>query len=379
MGRRSNEACLRVLHVVDNLGIGGIQTLLLNYACELAGQGIAFDFAVLDSTKGQFEDEFSSLGSRITHLSKAPGEKLFPGKAFEKQLVSTRYEIVHTHTDLWEFVPLGVAKKCGVPIRIAHAHMYKPKTDLLRNALRAYCAYRIRTNATNFWCCSKWAGESLFRRQLGLHVMFNAIVPGRFAFDKDARRDLRERLGIDGLCVGHVGRQSEEKNRPLLLRAFAEVKRQIPATLLLVGCDEGYYERELSALAAELGIERNVICLPPQAAVGRFYSAMDVFCLPSRFEGLGIVAIEAQANGLKVIASMEGVPKEADVSGGVDFVSLQASVKEWADTLIKASRRPSEAGNPVAGGPYDIAVAAERLADDYRALADTARRCREGL
>lgn len=379
MSRRSNESCLRVLHVVGNLGIGGIQALLLNYARELVGQGVVFDFAVLDPTKGQFEDELLSFGSHITHLSKVPGEKIFPGKSFKKLLVGTGYEIVHAHTDLWEFAPLSVAKKCGVPIRIAHAHMYKPKTDLLRNVLRAYCAHRIRTNATNFWCCSKWAGKSLFRRQLDLHVMFNAIVPGRFAFDKDARRDLREGLGIDGLCVGHVGRQSEEKNRPLLLRAFAEVKRQIPATLLLVGCDEGYYERELSALAAELGIERDIICLPPQADVGRFYSAMDVFCLPSRFEGLGIVAIEAQANGLGVVASMEGVPKEVDVSGNVGFVSLQASSNEWADTLIKASHRPSGVDNPVAGSTYDIAVAAKRLADDYRALADSARRCREGL
>lgn len=379
MIRRFDEDRLHVLHVVSNLGIGGIQSLLLNYARELESQGVVFDFAVLDSEKGQLEDELSSLGSRITHLLREPGEKLFPGNFFEKLLVGERYEIVHTHTDLWEFAPLHVAKRCGVPVRIAHAHMYKAKTDLLRGALRAYCARRIRANATDFWCCSEWAGESLFKRQLDLHVMYNAIDPGRFAFDETARRDLRERLGIDGLCVGHVGRQSEEKNRPLLLRAFAEVVQQVPATLLLVGCDEGYYERELSALASSLGIDPNVICLPPQAEVARFYSAMDVFCLPSRFEGLGIVAIEAQANGLGVVASMEGVPKEADVSGSVDFVSLQAGAKEWADALMKAPCRTSEKGNPVAGSPYDIAVAAKRLADDYHRLADSARRRREGL
>ena len=158
--------------------------------------------------------------------------------------------------------------------------------------------------------------------------------PGRFKFSEISRKEIRAKYGIkdDDFVIGHVGRFYPQKNHIFLIDVFSEVHKQKPnAKLLLLG--DGPLQEKVQKKVGALELTDSVLFAGLQKEPAPFYSAMDVFCFPSLWEGLGIVLLEAQYNGLPCVVS-DVVPKEAEISNGINRMNLNTSVQEWAKALI---------------------------------------------
>lgn len=356
---------IRVAHVMGKMVGGGVEQVVMNYYRHIDRSLVQFDLLVdADSTLVP-RDEVESLGGRV--LEVPPYQRQF---AYQRELVrlfrEERWPIVHSHVNALSVFPLRAAKRAGVPVRIAHSHSTAGRGEPAKNALKAVLRPFANVYPTYRAACTCHAGEWLFGKGADYHVVPNAIDIDAFCFDENRRARTRESLGFgDGdLVVGHVGRFSPQKNQGTLIRAFALVVGSNPkARLVLVG--EGRQRSEQEALAAEVCPEGSVLFLGQRNDVADLYSTFDVFCLPSEFEGLGMVSVEAEASGCPVILS-DVVPKDADPAGIAIFLPPNDETA-WANAILaQAGNRKAPDLSTFAG--YDIAPAAERLAEWYLGL-----------
>jgi glycosyltransferase involved in cell wall biosynthesis len=289
---------------------------------------------------------------------------------FRKLLSERRYDVAHFN--LYQGLSLRyvrLAKRAGVPVRIAHSHntdLRKSFTRPLKLWLHTRARERYTGDATDLWACSGASADFLFSQreldQKGFQFIPNGIDTERFRFDPNVRETVRRELGLtDQFVVGCVGRLCYQKNQTFLLEVFAEVlKRHPKSSLLLVG--EGELRGVLEEKAQRLGIEENVLFYGTSDHVERLLWAMDVLAFPSLFEGFGIVAIEAQAAGLPVVCS-EHVPEEARCT---DLVTVVPTNKElWADALTgRKAGQPDRAkgAEQVCSLGFDIESVAQRVA-----------------
>lgn len=232
---------------------------------------------------------------------------------------------------------LPIAKHFGVPVTVAHARNAGVVKGLKGMATRFF-RRRLADKADSLFACSRLAGEDVFGKEAmeqgRVKIIHNAIDVKRFAFDERERQKMRDTLGIaDDLVLGHVGRFDYQKNHPYLLEVFAEVCRKRPdAVLLLLG--EGGARPAMEERCRELGIADRVKFLGNRKDTERYYQAMDVFLLPSFFEGLPGVLVEAQAAGLACIVS-DTVTREAEATDLVTWLSIDDPPERWADEVIK--------------------------------------------
>ncbi|MBM6776922.1 glycosyltransferase [Collinsella tanakaei] len=278
-----------------------------------------------------------------------------------------RWPIVHSHVNALSVFPLRAAERTGVPVRIAHSHSTAGKGETAKNAAKSVLKRFSNVYPTHRMACSRYAGEWLFGKGAEFEVVYNGICLSRFAFNAEARAKARADLGLAGgqLAVGHVGRFMPQKNHRFLIEEFAELARLRPdAVLLLVGSGEA--EALAESWVAERGVADRVMFLGQRDDVDRLYQAFDAFVLPSLYEGLPLVSVEAQAAGLPCFLS-ERITREVDVTGTVRFLPIEdASV--WAEALAEVE--PGERVGASRGdfGDYDINCAAERLAARYLGL-----------
>lgn len=227
------------------------------------------------------------------------------------------------------------------------------------------------SSATDLWACSRSAAEFLFsKRQLavkGFQFIPNGIDIERFRFDVAVRESVRQELGLTKkYVIGNIGRLCYQKNQEFLLEILAEIIQCKPESrLLLVG--EGEAEVALRQKAESLGVAHAVIFYGVSSHVERLLWAMDTFVFPSRFEGLGIAVVEAQAAGLPVLCS-ENVPSEARVTLQFHRLPLSAGVKQWADKVLEVcnvSINRSEGCALVRNAGFDIADVSTQIEINY--------------
>lgn len=326
---------IRVLHILQRMEAGGTQALLMNIYRNIDRNKIQFDFLVEYPDKQFYDDEIKKLGGNIFYTSVRKNFNLFKFQnELTKVLKENNYKIVHIHAYTIGYFALKTAKKCGVPIRIAHSHSNNMTKDLKRYIKkimqRLYLVY-----ATDYMACSKEAGNYLFRNKK-FEVLNNAIDSRKFIFNNAIRETIRKDLQLkDEFIVGHIGRFKEEKNHKFLIKVFKEIKAKIPnSKLVLIG--EGPLKKDIKNIIAKEEIENETLLLGNKENVNELLQIMDVFIFPSFYEGLGIAAIEAQAAGTPTIIS-DGVPDETIISPICMKKSLNNSVNEWASTAIKLS------------------------------------------
>ena len=310
---------------------GGVEQVVMNYYRHVDHKKIQFDFLVCEGSGMVPRDEIEQLGGCVLMV---PGYKNLPGymRALERLFREERWPIVHSHVNALSVFPLRAAKRAGVPVRIAHSHSTSGRGELARNAVKDALRPLANVYPTHRMACSRYAGEWLFGRGSDFEVLYNAIDLSRFSFDPDERAEVRAELGLaEGrLAILHVGRFTEQKNHRFLLDAFAEVAHRRPdAALLLAG--EGGLRAEVERRVGELGLSGRVAFLGQRADVERLYSAADAFVLPSLYEGLPVVSVEAQASGLPCFLS-DAITREVDVTGSVRFLSI-GDPAPWADAL----------------------------------------------
>lgn len=273
-----------------------------------------------------------------------PYQKLAKYLKFLKQLFrEKKYRIVHSNINTLSVFPLYAAKKAGVPVRIAHSHSTSNprewKKNLMKNALRPFS----KVWATDYFACSELAGRYLFGNKAfdkgEVKIIRNAIDVEKFKFDPEARKKLRKEIGIadDDFVIGHIGRFVEQKNHRFLIDVFAEVKKkEEKAKLVLVG--QGPLREEIEQKVKDLGLEKDVCFLGQRSDTNKLYSVFDVFCLPSLYEGLPVVGVEAQANGVACIFS-NNVSKETRIDPTSIF--LNNDIEPWKDKILNTHREMS--------------------------------------
>ena len=360
---------IRVLQVVTIMNRGGLETMLMNYYRKIDRSKVQFDFMVHRSERGHYDDEIEKLGGKIYRmLPIRPGNyhKYFGqlDKFFHEH---KEYKVVHSHmNENSEFV-LKAAKKANIPCRIAHSHLADLKLDY-KYVFRIYARMNLKDNITDYFTCSKRAGEWLFGKEINnsgqVITLNNAVDSEKFQFNNDIRNKVRKELGIEfKKVIGHVGRFNPQKNHEFLVDVFNEIhKKDKNTVLLLVG--EGDLCSKIKEKVKLLGIEDSVKFLGVREDISDLMQAMDLFLFPSLFEGLAVVLVEAQAAGLKCITST-GVTEESNICGDVEFIDLNLEAKVWADKILKMNWSKSNNMRKIIESGYDAATNVKFLTKFY--------------
>lgn len=255
-----------------------------------------------------------------------------------------RYDIIHVNTGVVKFqaVVLLIAMLCGVPERIAHSRSSIPfvSAGSLSRLKRFVLEKTVCFTATRMTACSQEAARALFgeKKARNALVILNRIDTEKYAFSCEKRDILRKELSLNGcLVIGHVGVFNTVKNHQFLLEVFREVAcRNSRARLLLVGA--GRLKNEMCMKVKQYGLEQKVIFTGHTDRVSEYLCAMDIFVLPSLYEGMPLSAIEAQASGLPCVVS-DQVPPEVELTENVAFLPLGGGGMFWADKLLAVKPR----------------------------------------
>lgn len=354
---------VRVLHVVTNMSYGGLENLLMNYYRCIDRSKLQFDFLTHVDIHQDFEEEIAALGGRLYRLS-----RLNPlSSSYLKELTGffqahPEYKIVHSHLNCMSAVPLRAAKSCGVPVRIAHAHTSSVNRNL-KMLLKLLYRPLIPRYATNLFACGEKAGDWMFGGK-PYTIMRNAIDAAAFRYDPEVSCRVRQELGIgSSFVVGHVGQFRTEKNHLFLIDVFAELLNRCPdSRLMLVG--KGPMLEPAKQKADALGISDKILFLGARADIPELMQAMDVFVLPSLYEGFGIALIEAQAAGLPCVKS-DTIAQTCVVTDLVSSASL-TDHKAWAEAVV-ACRNTLRADrfSDITCSGYEITLAAQKLQRFY--------------
>lgn len=325
----------RVLIVLKDLRIGnGMAACIMNYYPGLINNGIEADFLLCNQVESSYMEQVK-LHSHIYVFPPSRKKWTYERREYTKQLLTEQnYAIVHVN--LPGAIGAGIleiSKECGIQHRIYHSH--NPKNTSSLKAVLSAALYNPRCigAANSYLACSSLAGHSVFGNR-DFTVLKNCIQAKKFTFDQHKRKKIRTMLKIPDnvTVVGSVGRMEEQKNPVFALRCFQEFHKIQPNSCYLwVGT--GSMQAQLQEYSRKNGLEQCVYLVGPQNEVQNWYSAMDIFLLPSRFEGLGIVFIEAQASGLVTFGS-DAVPVDTEVTGLMHRISLRKSETEWAKQMV---------------------------------------------
>lgn len=364
---------VKVAEFVSRLESGGVESMLLNY---LGHFSYPEDFEIHIVTQ-DINDErclrtFQDAGYHIdivTHKKKSIFKNVVE---ISRLLRRERFDVVHSHMTLMNFYVLFIAGLTGAKLRISHSH----------NAFRSHnplkLAFWSALKPLNKWCANRWfacgreAGIFLFGKHAmddgKVTILPNAIDLGRFEYNPISRARIRKELGIGDkdFVVGHVGRFMDQKNHKYLIDIFASLLGKRPdAWLILVGTGE--LEKQIKDYVAEHGLKNRVFFVGSVDNVNDYYQAMDVFALPSKFEGLPVVSIEAQAADLPVLIS-SNVDRSCALTDNVKFASVDLEPSVWANELLRIANhsRRAEIQQRLRKAGYDIQTEAGRLEAIYQ-------------
>lgn len=357
---------IRVLQCVNNMHRAGLETMLMNYYRRIDREQIQFDFLTHRPERADYDDEIESMGGKVYYAPRLYPQNLPAYSRYMRQFFKEHpeYKIMHSHIDPMSYLPLKEGKKAGVPIRIAHSHNTSIDKDK-KYWLKMYYRERITSVATDFLACGQEAGQFLFKDK-PFEVVPNAIEKEPFLFNDDIRTKKRRELGLsDELVFGHIGRISYQKNHRFLVQIFSNiVKINSNSKLLIIGVGEK--EEEIRKLVSDLGLNNKVLFLGKRSDVNELYQAMDAFIMPSFFEGVPVVGVEAQFSKLPCFFS-DKVPEEVDFSEATMFIGLDETPEKWAKTIVDTLHLLGDRSSiQLTSNQYDINKSYTVLEDMYK-------------
>lgn len=342
-----NTEKVKILYFVDRLRHGGIQQLLIELLKNIDKEKIQVDVLVFDDgITYPLEDEVRKLGS---NLYKIDGWIITPLSYIKQKKVLDRffkehhdYNVVHLNSSSKNFQVLKEAKKYGIPIRISHAHNVGFQT---KNRIKIFIGNILKNqlikSTTDFFACSNLAGEWLFGKEIvklgKFKIIHNAVDYNKFKFNKECREKIRSDLKIENNCIlfGNIGRFTNQKNHKFLIDIFNEIHKKNKGTkLILIGIGEK--EDEIKQKVSELGLREDVIFAGFKNNANEYMSVIDIFLMPSLYEGLPVVGVEAQCSGLPCFFSST-VTNEVKITDNVKFISLEKTSEEWADEILTSN------------------------------------------
>lgn len=367
----------RVLQVVNIMDRGGVETLLMNIYHKINRDSIQFDFLTHPYNQDyhqEYESEILSLGGRIY---KAPsfihdpiGYSRYIKSFFQEH---SEYSVLHAHNlDSASLVYMHEAKKNGLYL-IAHSHNTNDHGGKIKRFMLGECHRITRRYPDHFYACSDLAAEFAFGKKIAASekcdFFYNGIDVNRYSVNEISHIAMKERLfpNTKGPLFGTVGRLSAQKNQTFLLEVFADISKKEPtAELAIVG--KGDLRSMLETKAKDLGIDHQVHFVGSVPNVPEYLKAFDVFLLPSLYEGLPLVSVEAQAAGLPTLLS-NGVPQVAACTDLVKYIDLSKGISAWSDAALCAYRdmkgHRMDRIKQVRSAGFDISDIAEKLSVFY--------------
>lgn len=331
----------KILHVVGGMNVGGTETMLMNLYRKV-NKDIQFDFISYYEKEGHYDSEIESLGGKVIKI-KAPNKAgLIKSILDLKKVIEENgpYEAVHAHTLFNCGIANLAAKISGVKVRVTHAHTTLDNNDsFIKKMYISTMRKLIKCFSTDFLACSNGAGKYLFGENIKNNKRYKVLpnyIDYREFLNYSEGINLRKELSLkdDEKLIVHIGRFMEAKNHKFLVKLIKDIvskDEQIKA--IFVG--DGHLRNDVENQAKELGLEKNILFLGIRKDISNILNCCDLFILPSIYEGLGLVMLEAQASGLPCLVS-EAIQPEADLGIGlVKQIKLDDGIDKWADEALK--------------------------------------------
>jgi len=360
---------IRILQVFTSMGRGGAESMIMNYYRRIDRSKIQFDFLVHRQERAAFDDEIEQLGGTIYRLR--PIDPFFPStyyselRAFFKQ--HNNYNVIHSHLNTFSYFPLKIAQEYNISTRIAHAHIAMDSINIkkaltsksniieaLKKIVKLRLKKKIHTHTTHYFSCGEKAGKWLFGNKTDFYTMNNAIDSKKFAFNKMTSIALKKEYGLENnIVLGHIGRFTYQKNHLYLLKILAElVKNKDSYVMVLIG--DGPHQQKIKEAAEVMGLGRHVKFLGLKTNIAELLQMIDIFVFPSIYEGLPVTLIEAQAAGLKILAS-DTITTEVTLTNGIIFLSIEKPVNIWCKEILQLGLTQKKNNTKlIIKGNYDI-------------------------
>lgn len=349
--------------------LNGIAAVIMNYYKAMDKTNLEMEFLTIDEPIEEYKNEFARYSIKCHVVKKSNILKYVSG--IWKVVKEGEYDIVHVHGNsanmAIELLPCLLA---GVKVRIAHSHNTTTLHPFAHNLLHPFFSMLC----TERFACGQDAGKWLYRKKNFVEIK-NGINLCKYSFDGDIREKLRKKLGVENCkVIGHVGNFVEQKNHSYLIDIFYELLKKDSSVVLLLISD-GILLPQIKEKVKSLNIEKNVIFLGKTTEVHKYMQVMDIFVLPSLYEGLPVVLIEAQAAGLQCVVS-DVIDRKVNVSNSIDFIPL-TNKEKWVENIldkdinvIKRSECSIRWQNELVESGYDIAENAKIMKRLYQKALD---------
>jgi len=370
-----NKCPVKVLQVGMTYNWGGLETYLMQQYDNIDKSKVIYDFVNITAEKEiVFADKIRKNGNKIFETCsrhKNPMKHYWQWINIFKEYGKDYKAIVLNSNSLEYIFPLFAAKIFGIPVRVIHSHNagFEHKIGLFRKLLIAFNKLLLKFSATDYFACSKKAGEWMFGKNRKFTVIHNAINVEDFIFNNDIRNKLRKDLNIENcFVIGHVGRFTYQKNHEFLIRVFNEIQKiKTSSVLMLIGDyvgDDNFWNHS-KKLVNEFGIKDKVLFLGLRKDVSVLMQAMDCFVLPSRFEGLPLVGVEAQSAGLPCFFA-DTITDELGITDLAHYIPLDETPKVWAEKICRnATVERVDMSEQVKKAGYDIKEEIRKIEEFY--------------
>ncbi|MYL49354.1 glycosyltransferase [Halobacillus litoralis] len=343
-----NQTPIKIVHVFATMNTGGAESRIMDVYRKINKNDVQFDFIVMENNIHYYDSEIRELGGKKIVVTN-PRKNIFKHiyDLFKVFKTYGDYQAVHSHTSYHSGLVCLIARTAGIKYRISHARTTSTKSNksILKKIFINLGRILIRRNSTSLLAISKNAGNYVFGENAvnngDVNVVPNAIDVERY-LNTSKDENVQEELGItEGqLIIGQVGRFSHMKNHKFTIKVFKSIINEgIEAKLILVG--DGNLKGEIEALVEKEGLKKQIVFLGVRKDIPQIMKQLDVLIMPSTYEGLGGVVIEAQAAGTPCVVS-QSLPDEVDMGLNlVEFVSLDQSLEEWIKAIKNQSIKPT--------------------------------------
>lgn len=367
---------IRIMHFPGTMLFGGVGSVVMNLYRNIDRTKVQFDFCVPRSERGPLDDEIEALGGRIFYIPqmRKVGFKNYINEVSRILRENGPYNAVHIHSVHMGAVTLMAAKKAGIKNRIYHSHSTQDaalENVPFHKALEWFLKKSISRNATERLACGRMAGEYIYGKKKSFAVINNAVQLERFyPVKEEERNEIKAELGIkpEALVVGNIARFVKGKNQSFFVK-LAEIDKSAGGKLIFLLVGDGDLKKEVEKLAKEADCSEKFIFTGNRTDAQRMYNAMDVFCLPSLFEGLPVSLSEAQASGLPCLSS-DAVTDESDLKVAPFLqLSLSDEPEKWlAEIYSMADKRNTDCEsiyNAIKSKEYEIKTIAQKVQAIY--------------
>lgn len=350
---------MKIIHFVSGIGNDGVAQVLTNYTGKM-NKKFPIDETIVyqhkaDTKRLKLEQK---LGNRTYQIPVKSKHSIGNLRATYKLIKAEKPDIVEAHMNLVNFFPLFVAWILRVPVRISHSHIAQDADNInpkFSSLFKRLCILF----STNLVACGEEAGKYMYGNKK-FHIVYNAIDQDKYKFNKRYRAEIRRKYNIpeSTVVLGNIGRITKQKNQKFLIDIFVDyLRKNSNAVLFIIG--NGKLENKLEQYIKEKGISKKVIHISGVTSTEKFYSAFDVFLLPSLYEGLPVVAIEAQASGVTTLLS-ENIDPSVKYAQNTFLISVFKGTQPWINK-IKLSNRTDIKGIEL----YDIDTQFRKLYSFY--------------